>query len=618
MLLYHRPVPARIPKRRSRAGKLRSSKLILQFDSPYRHLANLIYIRRQAASIEKKKKCNEERPQCDRCAERGLRCQYDPVKPRKRRRTTSAIDQEQHRSRSVTSDPGPQCRPQKGAGADTDAGKPKTSLAGFRTVLPDFRQDSASSSNLEDLWDNVGAQSAFGSPATSVGETMLDSVDTLHPVEEFDESIPVSAPGLPIACSMPDYHIQISTGGHLPSPEMSQSPHLTGMLSSSGRTASPYHDLAIMTPSVGGSPGSFSSPTLTAFNKRQNRQVLVDHFCDALVQLLVFKEDPVNPFRQLILPMSRRSSPVMNAIFAVSAAHMERQGIENEEKSLDFHSRTLQGLTKLIENPETNRDEALAVIMLLVYYEAFRYFDVMCALSFGTSPMSGNIPVASNRELLPVQGGSTMSIVDNVFGLVTELWPIIHRMAHLTELKTEMERAEQNHLEKASMLRADFEASSSTLELALSQWTPEMPSSIVSNEMPADDSKLQSIVNHAEAYKQAALVYLFRTVHGYPRDAEKVQSHVKQALQACLRVIVFAGPMSALLWPLFIAASEALEEVDRDVATTVLTHLENRQGTQNVAHAREVTREIWRRLNEGIDCTWRNVCQEMDRSVVFG
>lgn len=60
----------------------------------------------------------------------------------------------------------------------------------------------------------------------------------------------------------------------------------------------------------------------------------------------------------------------MNAMFALSSAHMEYRGVENEEKSLDFHNKALQGLAKLIQqNDQAYREEILGAIMLLVYYE---------------------------------------------------------------------------------------------------------------------------------------------------------------------------------------------------------------------------------------------------------
>jgi hypothetical protein len=137
------------------------------------------------------------------------------------------------------------------------------------------------------------------------------------------------------------------------------------------RSRSQYPDLAMIAPSPVASPLlEFSAPVFMEFTEKRNRRALVDHFCNVLSHLIVFKEDTGNPFRQLVLPLSHASSPVMNAIFALSSAHLEYRGIENEEKSLDFHNRALQGLAQLIEqNEQAHREEILGAIMLLVYYE---------------------------------------------------------------------------------------------------------------------------------------------------------------------------------------------------------------------------------------------------------
>jgi hypothetical protein len=79
-------------------------------------------------------------------------------------------------------------------------------------------------------------------------------------------------------------------------------------------------------------------------------------------------EETVNPFQQLILPMSARSPPLLNAILALSCAHLEHRGILNEEKSLDFHTRALQELGETIKYNDTS-DEILAAIVMLIYYE---------------------------------------------------------------------------------------------------------------------------------------------------------------------------------------------------------------------------------------------------------
>ena len=137
------------------------------------------------------------------------------------------------------------------------------------------------------------------------------------------------------------------------------------------RSRSQYPDLAMIAPSPVASPLlEFSTPLFMEFTGKKNRRALVDHFCNVLSHLIVFKEDTGNPFRQLVLPLSHASSPVMNAIFALSSAHLEYRGVENEEKSLDFHNKALQGLAQLIDqNEQAHREEILGAIMLLVYYE---------------------------------------------------------------------------------------------------------------------------------------------------------------------------------------------------------------------------------------------------------
>jgi hypothetical protein len=140
------------------------------------------------------------------------------------------------------------------------------------------------------------------------------------------------------------------------------------------RSRSQYPDLAMIAPCPIPSPlQEFGAPHFMEFSPKKNRRALVDHFCNVLSHLIVFKEDTGNPFRQLVLPLSHASSPVMNAIYALSSAHLEYRGVENEEKSLDFHNKALQGLARLIDQKDqASREEVLGAIMLLVYYEVVR------------------------------------------------------------------------------------------------------------------------------------------------------------------------------------------------------------------------------------------------------
>ena len=134
-------------------------------------------------------------------------------------------------------------------------------------------------------------------------------------------------------------------------------------------------DLSMMGSCPPGSPLlEFVPPQFAEFTERPNRRALVDHFCNVMSHLLVFREESGNPFQQLVLPLTHKSAPVMNAIYALSCAHLEYRGIQNAEKALFFHSRAIQGLGKLIEqNNGKNKNEILAAIILLVYYEVVRW-----------------------------------------------------------------------------------------------------------------------------------------------------------------------------------------------------------------------------------------------------
>ena len=397
MLLYHRPVPAKIPKRRSRAGKhyiippaactsgyrphktLKADRCSLGFSQVvctgeyYHGSISLNITCLPWCSKEKKKKCNEERPQCDRCLERGLRCEYEPVKPRKRRRTVSNPEHMGH-MRPPTTAPGQHY--------------------GFHDRLQALRQDSSSGSSIlsgsptpplpaiAEGWEVHSADSVFSDSASSCGsDTFADINSPLPPFTSLD-SFARTNPTLDEV-----KHLQMDPLENFARDPPAYDPDIvttremfTAPPSALSRSSSyPDPTSAFLSPQSGGSPYDFtpslhaqspSLPPYSEYTSRESRRGLLDHFCNVLSHLIVFKEDSGNPFRQLVLPMARKSPPLLNAIYAISSAHLEHRGLQVEERALDLHSKALQGLAGLIAHKdEGNRDEVLAVIILLLYYE---------------------------------------------------------------------------------------------------------------------------------------------------------------------------------------------------------------------------------------------------------
>ncbi|KAI1328512.1 hypothetical protein F5Y16DRAFT_149866 [Xylariaceae sp. FL0255] len=605
MLLYTRIAPPKVPKKRSRAGC--------------------------AYCKEKKKKCDEKKP-CARCIEHSVECVYEAIKPRQRRK--------------------------------------RDSRSGF-TVSPAL--DCVSPTDISQ-WHVPSSTTYYDSDETSPIESPVVDLDSPASLLS-DLAVQFPSP----SSKDTEQDRQTNGKGQLVQKKCSHA----NVLIPTTKSLSP--DLAMIAPSPSVSPAlEFCSPAFSEFSTRSNRRALVDHFCNVLSHLIVFREESGNPFQQLVLPLSHRSSPVMNAIYALAAAHLEYRGVQNAEKSVYFHNKAIQGLSRVIENQgKVNRNEALAAIMLLVYYEvvrmptllvqrgrtniiaghlkgaftilslhqditpasiflerAFGFYDVITALSLGTSPLS---TAPSAGGLLPVPPldappASPLTNIDTLLGMATKLWPIMHRLSNLLSVKRELGAAQSaNEVSKIAVLRAEFEATSQAIKSALTDWKPCLPPNIVikdevlsfcgrgGDDMP-EMSRLQSTLHNALAYRHSASVYLYRTIYEYASSSPLVQKHAHASLHHCVETTIARGPMGALLWPLFVAACEATGTEDRVLAKKAFREIEERQGMTNIGEAWQVVQEVWRRLDALSDESsvgispdlWRKICSEMDVTIVFG
>lgn len=143
----------------------------------------------------------------------------------------------------------------------------------------------------------------------------------------------------------------------------------------SSDTASQNTSLAVVGPVSVASPTiEFIIPAFAEFSDQANRRALIDHFTNVLSHLIVLREDEGNPFQRLVLPLSQKSTAVSNSIFALASAHLEHRGVHNSERSVYFHNKAINGLAALIaKGCDANRNELLAAIILLIYYEVVSY-----------------------------------------------------------------------------------------------------------------------------------------------------------------------------------------------------------------------------------------------------
>lgn len=239
-----------------------------------------------------------------------------------------------------------------------------------------------------------------------------------------------------------------------------------------------------------------------------------------------------------------------------------------------------------------------------------------------------------------VGASSPLGSVDTLLGMATTLWPIIHRLSNLLVLKDRLDAAiSHGEIAKVSVLRTEFEKSAASIETALEQWNPILPPDSYDSEntslaKAAEKTRLQSILNNALAYRHSAFVYLYRTIHSYPRSHALVQRHTHLSLTHCVGTVSNAGPMGALLWPLFVAACEAMTPTDRDQAQQAFVAIDRRQGMMNIERAWTIVQEVWKRADKadlmsmeeevirmgvrrGGDL-WRKVSEDMGVTIVFG
>ncbi len=213
----------------------------------------------------------------------------------------------------------------------------------------------------------------------------------------------------------------------------------------------------------------------------------------------------------------------------------------------------------------------------------------------------------------------------------------MHRLSNLLSLKDELEKAARtNQSSKIAVLRTEFETTSQAIEAALTRWQPCLPPNTsvqdgvlqgTGGEETPDGARLQSILSNAMAYRHSAFVYLYRTIYGYMPGHNLVQKHAHIALHHCVETTTHRGPMGALLWPLFVAACEAISREDRTLAARAFAEIEIRQGMTNIEQAWKVVREVWTRLDFASAASdpeatpadlWRRISAEMGVNIVFG
>lgn len=202
--------------------------------------------------------------------------------------------------------------------------------------------------------------------------------------------------------------------------------------------------------------------------------------------------------------------------------------------------------------------------------------------------------------------------------MTTELWPIIHDISHVIKMRKEVETVQAlGYIDAANALAVESSNRSADIKKKLKDWKIRSiaASSAAIEGNTNKDHGIQSIISNAEAYHHATYVFFHRNIECEARSSSVVQYHTKETLAASLRVVMFGGPMAALLWPLFVGACEAVQEVDRRIAGIVFQELIKKQGFVNISQSWEIVQELWQ--GELVGTRWEEICQAHGLSLVF-
>lgn len=166
-----------------------------------------------------------------------------------------------------------------------------------------------------------------------------------------------------------------------------------------------------------------------------------------------------------------------------------------------------------------------------------------------------------------------MQIVGS-FGCSTELMSIISKLNETVPADSNMELATSRN----EVLRRLEQRLRSLYQL----------STIQGLEYPVASSE-PCVLDTAEFYRIAALIYLERTCRRRPRDAPEVEHLVEAGLTILQRLKV-----CAVMWPLFIVACEAKTDEQRTIVLATFEASTAFRKAGNISSVRGLTEAVWK------------------------
>ncbi|KAL2062038.1 hypothetical protein VTL71DRAFT_6304 [Oculimacula yallundae] len=353
-----------------------------------------------------------------------------------------------------------------------------------------------------------------------------------------------------------------------------------------------------------------------------SQEMLMLRFDKQTCGILSVKDGPTeNPWRTLIWPLARNSTPLYHAIASLTAFHTSKEKPSLRVDGMEHMRKSIRALATGIENMRT--DEALATTLVLAFSESWDqhistgiehlrgakilvnqalvshkkqnlvgddlarlkflcntwvYMDVIARLTSIDDDESNDFEAV--LEPLSTPFGNETVEIDPLMGCAASLFPLIGRVANLCRKVRKMSKNSIAIISQAMELKE-----------AIVQWSPPPLPTIERPEDPT--SEIQHALQTAEAYRYATLLYLHQAVPEIP-------SWTSAQLADKVLVYLVTVPLNSRfvivqIYPLLAAGCESLKTEDRAIVEERWASMASRMWIGNIDRCWEVTHEVWAR-----------------------
>lgn len=380
---------------------------------------------------------------------------------------------------------------------------------------------------------------------------------------------------------------------------------------------------------------SNSFMALFALDNASPERILLKYYVEHLAPLCSILQDGSNDFRNVLLPMAIDDSSLLYALFTYASIHVPSSGpvpAITPLIRLKFETQAARGLSEAIRRNSVS-EGTIACALICSTAEVvsgdtkkwflhlqgaghlinqlggpkrllqsrdgrfllrnFAYHDIMGAFSTGSRPRFRGIYWLDDSRL---------NSPDCLIGLAHE---IIGHMSDICYFIADTK--DQGSTASDPKLDVIYQGE------ALAQALRSQPLSICAALNP---SEMESLRHHAESYRFAALLHLYRFLSQFAANTDAYSSQMSECIQTIM-AHVYQVPLNiacelGLIFPLFMAGVNAAD--DKAISNYIRSRLENIESWtkfEHIARARELLELLWANCHTD----WEAVAQKLDWNI---